>query len=179
MSEAAASYNGTDRANHWIVALAILSLLAVGWVLYFEALLQETAKGVRDLHKAFGTIVLVFAFWRVGYRLARGFPSPASPMSRWQYQLSQIVHFGLLALIVVMPASGFFKSFFAGRSIDMFGLFTIGSPDLKNEAIAELSSAAHFFAGIAITAMVVLHITAALKHHFVDRDSTLNRMLRG
>jgi cytochrome b561 len=179
MSETRTAFNGTERANHWIVALSILGLLAAGWTLYFEALPQEAAGGLRDLHKAFGTLILAFGFWRVGYRLLRGFPAPAAAMSSGKLLLSRIVHWLLLALIIIMPASGFFKSLFAGRPIDMFGMFTIGSPDTKNEAIAGIASSVHFFAGVAITVIVVVHIAAALKHHFVDRDATLTRMLRG
>lgn len=179
MFEPGSIYNGIERANHWIVAIAILSLLTAGWFLYFEALPQETAKGVRDLHKAFGTLILAFGFWRVGYRLMRGFPAPVGSMTSGQLLLSRMVHYLLLALIVIMPSSGFCKSIFSGRLIDMFGLFTIGSPASKNENFADLASALHFVAGVAMTAILVLHIAAALKHHVIDRDTTLTRMLRG
>ena len=179
MSETTSGYNRIERANHWIVAITILSLRLVGWILYLEALPEDAEKRLRDLHKAFGTVILAFGIWRVGYRLVRGFPAPASVMELWQTLLSQIVHYLLLAFIVIMPASGFFKSYFAGRPIDMFGLFTIGSPDYKNDALAGLASDAHFFAGLAITAILLLHIAASIKHHFLDRDATLLRMLPG
>jgi cytochrome b561 len=179
MSETGKSYNGIERANHWIAAIAIISLLGMGWILYLEALSGGTEKAARDLHKAFGTIMLAFAIWRVGYRLVRGFPAPVAALGSGQLLLSRVVHYLLLALIVIMPASGFFKSLFAGRPIDMFGLFTIGSPDTKNDAIAGIATSIHFAAGIAITVILLLHIAAALKHHFVERDGTLSRMLRG
>jgi cytochrome b561 len=179
MSDMPSGFNGIDRANHWIVGLSILGLLTVGWMLYFEALPESAEHGVRDLHKAFGTIILAFGFWRVGYRMLRGFPAPAAPMSSRQLLLSQVVHYLLLALIIIMPASGFFKSLFAGRTIDMFGLFTIGTPDTKNDAIAGIVSSIHFFSGVAITVILLVHVAAALKHHFIDRDATLTRMIRG
>jgi cytochrome b561 len=179
MSDTATTFNATERANHWIVSLSIIGLLAVGWMLYFEALPESSEHGVRDLHKAFGTVILVFGLWRVGYRMLRGFPAPAADMSAGQLLLSRVVHYLLLAMIIIMPASGFCKSLFAGRTIDMFGLFTIGTPDTKNEAIAGIASSIHLFAGVAITVILVLHIAGALKHHFVDRDRTLIRMLRG
>lgn len=179
MSDGSSGYNSVERANHWIVAIAIVSLLTVGWALYLEALPQDAEKGMRDLHKAFGTIILGFGLWRVGYRVVRGFPAPVADMGRAQLLLSRVVHYLLLAFIIIMPASGFLKSYYAGRPIDMFGLFTIGSPDIKNEVIAGIASSVHFVAGLAITVILVLHIAGALKHHFIDHDATLRRMLRG
>jgi cytochrome b561 len=179
MSEPLASFNRTDRINHWIVAITILALLAAGWMLYFEFFAEETEHGVRDLHKAIGTLILGFGVWRVGYRLFRGFPQPAAEMGSGQLLMVKLAHYLLLAGIIIMPASGFFKSWYAGRPVDMFGLFSMGSPSNKNEALAEIASSIHFLAGVAITVVIAVHIAGAFKHHFIDRDATLARMLRG
>lgn len=178
MSDETKAVNSVDRANHWIAAIVIISLLAAGWGLYFEAFAQDTGHGIRDLHKSFGTLILAFGLWRVTYRLIRGFPEPVAAMRPAQQFAARITHYLLLAFIIIMPASGLCKSLFGGRPIDMFGLFTIGTADMKNETIGELASNVHFVAGVAITLILALHIAAAIKHHFVDRDATLVRMLR-
>lgn len=178
MSEAT-TFSRVERINHWIVAVATLLLLSAGWVLFFKVLSEPAERSLRDLHKAFGVLVLVFGLWRVGYRLLRGFPQPVPGMQNWQLLLSKLVHYLLLAGIIIMPASGFFKSWYAGRPINMFGLFSMGSPGNKDAALAELASTAHYLAGLAITALIVLHIVAAVKHHLFDRDGTLTRMIRG
>jgi cytochrome b561 len=173
------TYNFVDRFNHWFAALFFVAIACAGWALYFDSFDRATAGTVRDLHKAFGTLIGVFAIWRVGVRLARGFPPPADGTSTAYAGLARTIHYVLLAGVLIMPASGLAKSLFAGRSVDLFGLLTLGSPNSKNEAYAELASSVHFFAGVAISLAVCLHILAALKHHFLDRDQTLVRMWRG
>lgn len=105
---------------------------------------------VRDLHKAFGTLIGVFAIWRVGARMVRGFPPPVEGSSTALAGLARTIHYILLAGVLIMPASGLAKSLFAGRPVDLFGLVTLGSPDIKNGAYAELASTIHFIAAVAV-----------------------------
>lgn len=173
------TYGFVDRFNHWFAALFFVAIACAGWALYFDSFDRATAGTVRDLHKAFGTLIGVFAIWRVGARMVRGFPPSVEGASTALAGLARTIHYTLLAGILIMPASGLAKSLFAGRPVDLFGLVTLGSPDSKNEAYAELASTVHFIAGIVVSLAVALHILAALKHHFLDRDQTLVRMLRG
>lgn len=173
------TYSFVDRFNHWLAALFFVAIACAGWALYFDSFDQATAGTVRDLHKAFGTLIGLFAIWRVGARMVRGFPPPVEGASTALAGLARSIHYTLLAGVLIMPASGLAKSLFAGRPVDLFGLLTLGSADSKNEAYAELASTVHFIAGVAVSLAVVLHILAALKHHFLDRDQTLVRMIRG
>jgi cytochrome b561 len=173
------TYGPVDRFNHWLAALLFVAIACAGWALYFDSFDQATAGTVRDLHKAFGTLIGVFAIWRVGARMVRGFPPPVEGSSTALAGLARTIHYILLAGVLIMPASGLAKSLFAGRPVDLFGLVTLGSPDIKNEAYAELASTIHFIAAVAVSLAVCLHVLAALKHHFLDRDQTLVRMLRG
>lgn len=173
------TYGLVDRFNHWLAALLFVAIACAGWALYFDSFDQATAGTVRDLHKAFGTLIGVFAIWRVGARMVRGFPPPVEGSSTALAGLARTIHYILLAGVLIMPASGLAKSLFAGRPVDLFGLVTLGSPDIKNGAYAELASTIHFIAAVAVSLAVCLHVLAALKHHFLDRDQTLVRMLRG
>lgn len=84
----------------------------------------------------------------------------------------------LLAGIILMPVSGLLGSLFNGRDVTVFGLFTI--PALtKIEWLQALGHGAHSRFGKALAAVVVLHAAAALKHHFVDKATTLLRMIKG
>lgn len=177
-SVAPLTYSARARFNHWAVAIAMIAMLIVGWTLALDLLSDAAARGVRDLHKAFGVLILAFGLWRVISRLREGFPPPAAEGPRWQEVAARWMHYALLAAIVIMPLSGLTASMFAGRDIDMFGLFVIPAIG-EVVAIRNAAGATHYFGGIATTLLTLLHIGAALKHHVVDRDATLLRMTRG
>jgi cytochrome b561 len=179
LQDKSTTYSIIDRVNHWLVAAAVIGLLAAGWTLYLGALDREAAGNLRNMHKAIGVCVLVFGIWRVGYRLVSGFPERVGAAPSWQAMSARIAHYILLAGILVMPVSGLARGYFAGRGTDVFGLFSIPGAAVENEALSNLGSAIHFFAGLLVTLVLVLHILAALKHHFVDRDATFVRMLSG
>ena len=173
------TYNAISRANHWIVSLAFFGMLAVGFYLEYGGLTREARGPIMALHKATGTGLLIVVAWRVIWRLNQGFPaSTASTMPGWQVMASKAVHWALLAAIIVMPLSGVFGSLFAGRPIDIYGLFTIPSFE-KNEAIKSAAGFTHTVMAYALAGLITVHVAAAIKHHLIDKDATLTRMLTG
>ena len=172
------SYSAVSRFNHWLVAVVVIGMLAFG--LYLEnAGLERAARGeLMAVHKAIGVILLVFVLWRVGYRLAKGFPASVAVTPKWQLAASKAVHWLLLGGIVVMPLSGLLMTIYKGRSIDVFGLITIPAQE-KIAWISAASHTAHGWVGKLLVALILVHIFAALKHHFIDRDATLTRMING
>lgn len=179
MSNSGSTFSPIERANHWIIAVAFLSLLTAGWILSLDTLAEPVQRQVRDMHKAFGVLVLLFGLWRVGYRLARGFPQPVPGIGPVQATAAKAVHYLLLVAVILMPLSGIAKSWYAGRPISLFGLVAFGSPANKDPSLGPLFSNVHYLAGLTISAVLVVHILAALKHHWIDRDDTLRRMVRG
>lgn len=172
------TYGSVSRLNHWIGAVLFASLLIVGFILSYDVLPDEQAGEVRNLHKATGTLLLLFAFWRVTWRLGQGFPAAASDRAGWELALSKAVHGAMLLTLIVMPLSGILMSLVGGRSIDMYGLFTI-PPVAEMKDLARSFRAVHGYAAYTLAALIVLHIAGALKHSLIDRDSTLRRMLTG
>lgn len=172
-----AGYSRTGRINHWIAAGLVLVMLSVGWTLYSGVLGQDLSSSVRDFHKALGVVVLAFGLWRVGYRLVRGFPPVVSGTPTWQAISARMAHYVLLAGILVMPISGIAWGYYAGRDLSMFGLFSFPGAVEENEVLSDIGSWVHFYAGSLVTFVVFVHLLAALKHHFIDKDSTLQRMM--
>ncbi|WP_306262423.1 cytochrome b [Pararhizobium sp. IMCC21322] len=172
-------YDLMSRINHWLIAIAILGMLALGLFLEFGGLAREDKRWLIDIHKSVGVLVLIYGVWRVLWRIIQGFPeSDESTMPQWQEIASKIAHWALLAGILIMPISGVVASIFNGRSIAVFNWFSIPA----QTEIAWLSGAAgytHKYTGFTLALIVALHIAAALKHHFVDRDSVLIRMVQG
>lgn len=173
-------YDLISRLNHWLVAIAIIGMLALGLFLEFGGLAREDKRWLIDIHKSVGVLVLIYGAWRVLWRVIQGFPKAddTASMPQWQETASKIVHWTLLAGILIMPISGVVASTVGGRSIAVFNWFSIPA----QAEIAWLSTAAgytHRYAGFTLAFIVAIHIAAALKHHFVDRDSILIRMVQG
>lgn len=176
--KAAATYGGISRLNHWITALLFAGMLTVGFILSYDVLSREAAGPVRDLHKAVGTLALAFAIWRVTWRIGQGFPPPVAQTPAWQDAASRFVHWAMLVALVLMPLSGVLMSLIGGRAIDMFGLFSI--PGIaEDRETAGLLRQIHGYTAYALAGLIGLHILAALKHAFLDRDGTMARMISG
>ncbi|MFN7165187.1 MAG: cytochrome b [Hyphomonas sp.] len=172
------TYGAISRANHWIVSLAFFGMLTVGFILSNDVLPREEAGALRNLHKASGTILLLVVLWRVIWRLRQGFPAPMPGVTAWQVTASRIVHWGLLAAIVLMPVSGVLMSLLGGRPIDMFGLFLI-PPIAEIEGAGKIARMIHGYVAWTLVALITLHVAAALKHLVIDKDGTFARMVSG
>lgn len=171
-------YGAVSRVNHWVIATLFLAALALGLTMEFAPLDRETKFLLMDPHKAFGLSVFVYGLWRVGWRIVHGFPEPAGDDPRWQHIAAKSVHYLLLIAILAMPLSGMMMSLAAGRALDIGGVTIL--PALGSiEWLSGAAHAVHGFGGKLAALLVALHIGAALKHHFVDRDATLKRMITG
>lgn len=176
--EVPATYDTVSRVNHWVIAIAMIGVLGLGLYLEFGGLEREEKGWWRDLHKATGVLVLIYGTWRVGWRLRQGFPDPVGAMPAWQEKVVAFSHWFLLTAILLMPISGVLRTLFGDHSLAFFGLFTI--PALGDFAwVSGPASFVHAYMGYALVAVVLLHVAGALKHHLVDRDGTLLRMLNG
>lgn len=173
-----ASYDRISRLNHWIVAIAVIGMLGFGLYLEYGGLSREERGPLVGIHRSIGVLILIYGSWRVFWRLVQGFPAPASTMMRWQSLVSKIVHWSLLAGILLMPLSGIAFTVFRGRPVDVFGWFAIPA-QTEIPWIVSTASVLHQYVGIGLSLIVVVHIAAALKHHFLDRDKTLVRMVTG
>ncbi|MEM7188038.1 MAG: cytochrome b [Pseudomonadota bacterium] len=173
------TYSGIDRINHWIVAIAVIGMIIAGWALSLDMIDKEAARGVRNTHKGIGILILIFAVWRVGWRLITGFPEAVAGIAAWQAKASKIAHYVLMACLFLMPITGILNGYFGGRTAKVFGLFQIDPAPVKVPDMKELFSNAHMVIGIVLTLIVLVHVAAALKHHFVDKDGVLRRMTSG
>ena len=171
------SYGLVSRVNHWSVALVMLGMLASGLVLEYAPLARETTGAIMGWHKAIGVTVLLYGAWRVAWRLYERFPAATVAMPAWQERAAKAVHVLLLVAIVAMPLSGILMTLYHDRSIDVFGLVIPARGSV--EWLAESAEAVHEITAKLLLGLLALHVGAAIKHHVVDRDATLRRMLVG
>lgn len=177
-STAPSGYDRTSRLLHWLVAAAFLGALGLGLALGNLELAREARAVLLDPHKALGLVVLAFGTWRVARRLRRSFPAPAAPGPRWREAAAKAVHGALLAAILVMPLSGVAMTLARGRALEVAGVTLLPAIG-ETPWLAAAAGTAHALAGPLVLGLLALHVGAALKHHFVDRDATLLRMTTG
>lgn len=161
---------------HWLIALLIFSAFPIG--LYMHDLkLSPTKLHLYSYHKWIGITVLMLAVLRVLWRATH--KPPALVLARWQEIASSIVHGLLYLFILAVPMTGWLMSSAKGVKTVWLGILPL--PDLvaKDKALGHLLSNVHTALNYTLLVLVGLHIAAALKHHFVDRDDVLLRMLPG
>ena len=160
---------------HWLMALMVIALVFIGFNLDdIEKPLKFTIIG---LHKATGTLVLILALFRWYWMISNESPAPVESMSKAEIGISHATKWILMLALIGMPLSGIIMSMFAGHSIDIYGLFEISPMLEKNIDTAKAFGSLHELGGYAISIVIALHILAALKHHFINKDNVLKRML--
>jgi cytochrome b561 len=169
-------YHPTSKALHWLMALLILGLLPVGLIMKAMPLSPEKLQ-LYSWHKWAGVSVFVLVWLRLLWRAVQ--PAPALPdsMPRMQQWLAHAGHGLLYVLMVVIPLSGWLMSSAKGVQTVWFGVLPL--PDLlgKDKALGDTLAWVHGALNSVLGLVLLAHVGAALKHHLIDRDDILRRML--
>jgi cytochrome b561 len=168
-------YSGAAIALHWLTAILIVANLLLG--LSMVPLPISPRKLQWYLwHKWVGITVFLLTCMRLAYRSVRPPPAPVA-MAAWQRRAAAVAHAFLFALLLAIPISGWLYSSATGVQVVYLGLVPL--PDLvpKDKAWAGILKAVHVTLNFTLFTLVCVHTAAALKHHFVDRDAVLSRML--
>lgn len=176
---------------HWLMALLIIWQLWIGiWMTgaINDPETQATAYDAFQFHKSLGLSLLVLAVLRLVWRLAHRVPDIPAEIPGWQRIIARLTHWLLYALMVLIPLSGWIYvstgwNSTAGMALAVptvwFGQFEW--PHIPgfdgNSAVADLAVGAHGIMAFALIGLLLLHVAAALKHHFADRDDVLWSML--
>ena len=169
-------YSAVAQAFHWIIAALIVTQFVLGWTAAFLPL--GARKVVRlDLHKSFGMTVLALAVLRLLWRLFNRPPELPTGMTAIEKQLARAAHFLFYAFLFVMPLTGWMMSSAKNYSVSWFHQFTWPNLISPNEQAFNLLRTTHDTLSWLLFALALLHILAALKHHFWNKDDVLKRML--
>lgn len=165
---------------HWIVGLTIIALAVVGIYMSENEMFE-----LYPIHKSIGVLIFAVIIVRVYWRFINGWLQPVSEYKAIERNLEKIVHWALIIIMIIMPISGFIMSSAGGYGVSIFALEIIAAqfdpiakeviPD--NAALAGFMHETHEIAGWMMVVAIVLHIAGVVKHHFIDKDNTLNRML--
>lgn len=168
-------YGAVAIAFHWLLALAIICSFCVG--LYMADLpFSLTRLKLYNWHKWAGVSILLLSALRLLWRLANKPPADL-PMPAWQARAAHLTHGLLYLLFFAVPLAGWAYSSATGFPIVWFGMIPLPDFVPKDKALAETLKELHKYLAYGLAALVLAHIGAALKHHFIDRDDILKRML--
>ena len=169
------SYGSVSRFNHWLGAVIVIALLAIG--LYMDDLPRGDARRFwRQLHVAIGVFAALFLLWRVYWRVRSTSPQPLKQAGALEL-FSKLVHVLLLADIVILAITGPLSIWVTGRAIPVMGWFGIPSPIPVFRELHEPLEDIHAFAADSMLYLIGLHLLGVAKHQFIDRDHIFKRMV--
>jgi cytochrome b561 len=168
-------YTPTAIVLHRLIAILVIAQFAWGWWMLG---IPKQPVGPRvdafNLHKSIGmtifALMVVRILWRIGHP-----PPPLRGVPPWQVSAARGNHMLLYAALVIQPLAGYLGSEFSGFPVKFFSV-TLPSWAGKNATMKDLMSTVHLVTSWVIAATVIVHVGAALKHAFVNRDAVLARM---
>ena len=172
-------YGSITKVLHWCIALVFaIQYYLVYWKHY--VLPENSELGgfyIRQLHKPIGVIALLLALFVLAWKQFNTKPEYIGISSPWQKLAAYIVHMLLYASILIMPLSGLLMSTASGYPINLFGLYELPLFLEKSKPLAKTCYTIHVYVSYLTIGLVATHIGAALKHHFVDKNQVLMRMI--
>lgn len=175
LTNTSSRYGLVPQLLHWIVVVLI------GLQYWLAEAAEELPAGTDKLamltrHKSFGITILLIALVRVAWRLFDRPPAPP-PMPAWQRTAASLAHWGLYVLLFALPLTGWMMSSSANYPVSWFGLVQLPDLVMPSEELHEVLEEVHESLFVALLSLAGLHVLAALKHQFMDRDGLLSRML--
>lgn len=181
-------YTTVAISLHWLIAILIVGMIFFGWQAdnLREALFagdpsvdpQQVAM-LFNWHKTIGLLILALSVVRLGWRLTHPAPPLPEGMASWEKFAATGTHWAFYALMIGMPLGGWVAASASGFPSYLLNMEALPIPSLvgESEALHEAASWAHSKGAWAILVLLGLHIAAALKHHFINRDDVLSRMI--
>lgn len=170
-------YGLVSRLFHWIMAVVIIGLFALGWWMVGLDYYSPYYHSAPDLHRSLGILLLIALVARILWRATNPKPndSDLSPVERIG---ARFVHLAFYPLLLALLVSGYLISTPDGRPIDVFGVFSVPSV-IQMKGLEDWAGLAHRWLAYLTMALATFHTAAALKHHFADHGNSLKRMWSG
>lgn len=169
-------WSAAFKLFHWGGVVLMLVLFVLGWMAVSYPLSPAKLE-LFKWHKSLGLLVLAWAILWLAWRATHRAPELPARMPRFERRATHLVHGALFALMIAMPVSGWVLNSAANFPLQWFGIFRVPQITAPDKSLQDAASLAHLILFWAAGAILVLHIAAALQHHFVRRDDILLRML--
>jgi len=169
-------YTAVAQLFHWIIAALIVTQFALAWTAA-DLPLGMHKLAVLARHKSVGMTVLMLAILRLLWRFKNPPPELPAGMTPLERALAHATHVAFYVLLFAMPLTGWMMSSAKNYSVSWFGLFTWPNFIAQSDAAFDFLRSTHDYLGYALFVIAVLHVLAALKHHFWNKDDVFLRML--
>ena len=171
-----ARYGIVAQALHWSIAALVVVMFGLGWSMADLPLGQRKFE-LYQLHKSLGITILLLAAVRLLWRLFNPAPPLPPHLPLWERAAARTTHALLYALLFVQPVIGFLQSNAANFPVVWWGMLRLPSVIGSDEAFGETLVEVHRWNSRLLLALVLVHLGAALRHHFILKDDVLRRML--
>jgi len=175
MATTVSSYNKVSKSLHWLSAILICGLFAAGYWMVDLSYYSEWYKPLPHWHKSVGlclaALTVIRLFWKIISR------SPEIQGSTFEKKAATYAHYLIYLLLFTLFLSGYLISTADGRGIDVFDWFEVPGLGSFIEDQEDLAGLVHRYVAYALMSLAGLHALAALKHHFINKDNTLKKML--
>lgn len=173
-SRASDRYDAPAVFLHWTLAILIPALIGLGW--YIMSVEEDPGNGwLFDLHKSLGILAAILILLRIVWRLNHVPATLPETVPAWQSHASRLGHRLLYLLMVLMPATGYLGASFSREGVAFFGLPT-PSWAAENHTLKEQFFTVHSALAWIFVAAIAMHVLAAFKHLWIDRDGVFQRM---
>ncbi len=172
------AWGAPAKLLHWVMAGLILAQVALG-LMAVTWRLSPTKLNLYFWHKSTGILLLALLALRLAWRLVNRAPTLPAPLPAWERSAAHASHTLLYALMAGLPLSGWIVNAAANIPLRIFGLVPLPAIVAPDKALADLAAWVHRGLFVLLALVLVAHIGAALRHHFVKRNSVLVRMLPG
>ena len=168
-------YDWISITLHWVTAIAVIGLFAVGLWMVDLNYYSQWYKPVPHWHKSVGLLLAFATIFRLLWRSFNAHPEIKG--AAWEIISAKLAHGAMYLLMFSLFISGYLISTADGRSIDVFNWFSVPALGELFENQADIAGEVHYYLALSLIALVVIHAIAALKHHFINKDNTLTKML--
>lgn len=162
---------------HWFIALSIIGLIWLGWYMVDLTYYDKWYNKSLAWHKALGMLVLGAAIIKIVWQLYSPIPDTTEKLKRWEKIGAKAMHHNLLLMMILIPVTGYLISTSKGKPVDIFGWFELPALFTAEKELRDIIIEMHFYLAYATGVFALGHAAAAIKHQFIDKDSTLTKML--
>jgi cytochrome b561 len=167
-------YGRIARTLHWTIAALVIANIVIG---ILHDALRPVFPAAMPVHKAIGLTILALTLVRIAWRLTHRSPTFPRALLTWEKGAAHAMHFVFYLLLLALPLTGWAMSSASERPLTWFGMFDVPRFAVtKGDAMYDIAHGAHGTLGLVFGALALIHIAAALRHHFLLRDGVLRRM---